>query len=285
MTYAPIVIAKEEGFFADEGIDAEFVSLDSNSALAAAVAGKIDVLSAGLRSGIFNMMLKGIPLRIVADKGHSEAGHCSADVFIAPTAMAKEIAAAGGDLRGQRLAIIRGGLAEYLTMRLLARHGRTPKDVVILQMPQGTAASTRDKVDAVRLTSEPNVSNALAEGWASVVATSEDVAPGHQNSVLVFGKRLVQDDPDLGRRFMRAYLRGVRRYNEGKTGRNVAIISHYTKLPPDIIRRACWSAFSNDGRIDPKNVQPFLDWALAENYLDGPVPVSTWWNPTFLETR
>jgi NitT/TauT family transport system substrate-binding protein len=181
--------------------------------------------------------------------------------------------------------LIRGGLAEFLTMRLLAQHGRTQNDVTILQMPQGSAASSRDKIDAVRVTSEPNLSAAVAEGWASVVATSESVAPSHQNSVLLYGKRLLHDDPELGRRFMRAYVRGVRRYNEGKTPRNVAILSRYTKLPPDVIRRACWISFANDGRIDPKNVQPFLDWALAARYLDAPVPVSTWWNPTFLPTR
>src|SRR6185369_7081220 len=88
MNYAPMMIAKDEGFFAQEGIDAEFVSLDSNSAVTAAVAGKIDVLSAGLRSGIFNMMLKGVPLQIVADKGHTEAGQCNPEAFIAPKAMA-----------------------------------------------------------------------------------------------------------------------------------------------------------------------------------------------------
>jgi len=284
LTYAPIMIAKDEGFFAQEGIDAQFVSLDSNSAVAAAVAGKIDVLSAGVRSGIFNMMIKGAPLQIVADKGHGDPGvGCSPDAFIAPIEMAKRIEAAGGDVRGQRIATIRGGLMEYLTMRLITHHGATAADVVIMQLPNGTAASSRDELDAVRLTTEPNLSSALAEGWAKVVATADDVAPGHQNSVLLYGKRLLQDDPGLGRRFMRAYLRGVRRYSEGKTERNVAIISAYTKLPPEIIRRACWIAISIDGRVDPNAVQPFLDWALEQRYLDSPIPMSKWWNGTFVD--
>lgn len=284
LTYAPIMIAKEEGFFEQEGIDAELVSLDSNSAVTAAAVGKLDVLSVGLRAGVFNMILKGVPLQIVADRGHSDLKQCAAEAFIAPIAQVKEIEAAGGDLRGQRVAMIRGGVAEYLTVRLLAVHGRTTKDVVILQMPQGTNISSRDKVDAVRFISEPTLSAAVSEGWAGIVATSQHIAPGHQNAVLVYGKRLLHDDPELGRRFMRAYLRGVRRYNEGKTERNVAIVSRYTTLPADDIRRACWMAMANDGQIDPKSVQPFLDWALAEHYLDGPIPMTKWWNPTFLET-
>lgn len=283
MTYAPIMIAEDERFFEQEGIDAEFVSLDSNSAVAAAAAGKLDVLSVGIRAGVFNMILKGVPLQIVADKGHSVAGRCGPEGFVAPLAMAKRIAAAGGSVRGERIALIRGGINEYMTMRLLERHGLTPADVTIVYMPQGSAASSRDKLDAVRLITEPNLSGALEEGWAAIVAQPEELAPGHQTAILVYGQRLLRDQPALGERFMRAYLRGVRQYNEGKTDRNVAIVSRHTKLPPELIRRACWISMSEDGRIEPKNVQPFLDWALANRYLDGNITPSQWWTPRFVD--
>jgi NitT/TauT family transport system substrate-binding protein len=285
LSYAPLMIAYDEGFFADEGIDAELVELDSNSAVTAAAVGKLDVLSVGVRSGVFNLMRKGVPLRVVADRGHSEAGKCFPDAFIAPKATVKAIEAAGGDLRGQRMTMTRGGLAEFLTLRLLAQHGRTTNDVTMLQMPQGSSFSPRGELDAVRYVSEPVLSHALSEGWAGVVATSESVAPGHQNAILVYGKRLLRDDPELGRRFMRAYLRGVRRFNEGKNDRNVAILASHTKLTPEIIKRACWMSFANDGHIDVKNVQPFLDWALEQHYLDGPIDVSQWWNPSYLPAR
>lgn len=282
LSYAPLMIALDEGFFAAEGIDAKPVSLDSNSAVAAVASGGIDVLSAGVRSGVFNMILRGAPLQIVSDKGHS-APDCSAEAFIAPVDAVQRIAKNGGSLRGERIAMTRGGLAEYLTVRLIEARGAKLDDVTLVQLPHGTAASTRDRLDAVRLTSEPNLSAVLHEGWAGVVATSEEIEPGHQNSVLVFGKRLLRDDPDLGRRFLRAYLRGVRRMNEGKSERNVAILARHTKLPPEMIRGACWMAFSPDGRIDAKKVQPFLDWALARKYLDAPIETAQWWNPSFAD--
>jgi NitT/TauT family transport system substrate-binding protein len=285
LSYAPIMIAKDEGFFADEGIDAELISLDSNSAVTAAAAGKLDVLSMGVRAGVFNLIRKGVPLQIVADRGHSVAERCDADAFIAPLAMVQDIAAKGGDLRGRRVTMVRGGVAEYLTVRLLETRGLTINDVEATQIQQGTSFATRDQLDAVHLTSEPTLSHALSEGWAGVLATAESVAPGHQNAILVYGKRLLKDDPELGHRFMRAYLRGVRRFNEGKNERNVAILSRYTKLSPDIIRRACWIAISENGHIDPNGVQPFLDWALKAHYLDGPITVSQWWNPSYLPAR
>lgn len=284
LTYAPLMIASDAGFFTQEGIDPELVSLDSNSAVAAAAAGKLDVLSAGIRSGVFNMMLKGVPLKIVADKGHSSPGVCAPEAFIATVGAARRIEAAGGSLRGERVALTRGGTVEFLIVRLLESRKLTTDDVVIVQMPQGSAASSRGKMDALRYISEPNLSASLAEGWAAVVASPEEVAPGHQTAVIVYGKRLFEDDPDLGHRFMRAYLRGVRRYNEGKTAENVATISRHTKLPPEIIRSACWTTISADGQIDPTAVQPFLEWALEQNYLDAAVTPALWWDPTFIES-
>jgi NitT/TauT family transport system substrate-binding protein len=281
LTYAPLMIAKEEGFFAQEGIDARIVSLDSNSALAALLAGDLDVLSTGVRAGVFNMIRRGQPLQVVAAKGRSTST-CEAEAFIAPVAMAKRIAAAGGNLRGERVALIRGGVAEYLTEQLLANRNVTLADVVAIPLPQGTAASSRDKIEAVRYVSEPNLSILLREGAVSIVDTPEAVAPGHQSTFIVYGKRLLRDDPTLGRRVMRAYLHGVRQYNEGKTKRNVEIVSRFTKLPADIVTQSCWATMAPDGRLDPASVQPFLEWATRKRYLDGPVDAAAWWNPRFL---
>ncbi len=283
LTYGPLWLALDEGFFKDEGIEIEIARLDSNSALAALAAGKLDVLSNGVRSGVFNMIARGVPMQVVADRGHSNAKVCSADAFVAPIATADRIAANGGSLRGERIALVRGGLMEYLTMELIAQRGATLEDVTIIQLPSGTSPTTRDRMDAVRLTTEPNLSGIMQDGWAKVIATAEEVAPGHQNALLLYGKRLLHDDPDLGHRFMRAYLRGVRQFNQGKTDRNVAILARNSKLPEDMIRRSCWIAFDDEGFVRPEKVQPFLEWALKNDLLDTKLTVGQWWNPTFVE--
>jgi NitT/TauT family transport system substrate-binding protein len=282
LTYAPLMIALEEGFFAQEGLDIEIATLDSNSAIAAAAAGKLDVLSAGVRSGVFNMIARTGHMKVVADKGHSTAT-CVADAFIAPNATAERIAANGGKLRGERIAMVRGGLNEYLTLRLIEQRGATLNDVTMIQLPAGTPATSRDKMEAVRLTTEPNLTGILHDGWAKVVASAEEIAPEHQNALLVFGKRLNEDEPATGHAFMRAYLRGVRQYNQGKTDRNVVILMKHTKLDEPLVRTMCWTAFYDDGHIRTERVQPFLDWALQQKLLDAPMTVAQWWNPAFVE--
>ena len=283
LTYAAIVIAKDEGYFADEGIELVPATLDANAGLAALVSGKLDVLSTGVRAGIFNMALRGVPIAIVADKSGAKPRACSAEALVAPPEMARRIAEKG-TIRGERMVVVRGGIAEYLTDMLLRSHGLTEKDVTLVHLPQGAPVAASGELNAVRYAGEPTLSTMLREGTAQVVTTSEQLAPGRQTTVLVYGKRMLRDDPELGRRFMRAYVRGIRRYSEGKTERNLAILSRWTKLPPEVVRNTCWIGVANDGRIDPKNVQPFLDWALEKHYLDGPIATSQWWNPSFVDS-
>jgi NitT/TauT family transport system substrate-binding protein len=286
--YAPLVVASEEGYFAAEGIRVDFVPLDVNSALLALTTGKVDVLSTPVRSGLFNLMARGVPMQIVADRGHAEPGRCSAEAFAATPETADRITRRKS-FKGERFAIIRGGITEYLIDRLLAHEHLTQNDVEFAQLPQGPGGNTEyfrahnQQIDAIRYTQEPTLSNNIASGVSKVVASMEEVAPGVQFGVILFGKRLLHDDPDLGRRFMRAYLRGARKYNEGKTARNVAIIAGYTKLPPDIIRRACWQPISNDARVSVPAMNDFLAWAHKSHYLDADVPTAKWWNPSFID--
>lgn len=283
LNYAPLVMAKEEGYFREEGIDVSFVTLDANSALLAVSTGKLDVLSGPVRSGLFNLIVRGVPLQVVADRGHSEPGRCASEAFAAPVATAERIARTRS-FRHERFAIIRGGITEYLIERILEREHLTPADVQFVQLPQGDyTSSVSRQIDAIRYTLEPNLSSAIAKGLVKPVVTMEEIAPGHQFGVLAFGKRLLHDDPALGRRFMRAYLRGVRRYNEGKTERNVAIVAKFTKLPPDIVKRACWQTVSIDGRVRAEAVQPLLAWARKRGYLEADVPTSAWWNSSFVD--
>lgn len=282
LTYAPIVIAKEEGFFTAEGIDAELVGIDTNSALLATNTGELDVFSGAVRTGMFNMMLKGLPLRVVADKGHSDAGPCTNEAFAAPVETAERIHASGGSIRGERIAVARGGLTEYLVDLLMENRKVSAADVTFIDLPQGSVASMRQDIDAVRHLTEPHLTTAINEKRASIVATGEELSPGHQTAVVVYGKRLLRDDRDLGRRFMRAYLRGVRRYNEGKTPGNVAIISRFTKLDPEAVRQSCWVAIASDGHVEPDAVQRILDWSHKRGYLNAAMTVDQWWDPSFL---
>lgn len=283
LRFGAFTIAKEEGFFAEEGIDPEFVDIDQASGLLAATTGDLDVFTGPVRSGLFNAMLRGAALQVVADAGHFEPMPCSPESFAAPAPIAERIAAKGGSLRGEKIATIAGGVTEYLIEKLLEQRKTMRAEVELAQLPQGNyLARSGRKMDAVRYMSEPQLSEVLANRSMKVIATSQDVAPGHQHAVMSFSRRLLRDR-ELGRRVMRAYLRGVRQYNEGKSERNVAILARHSKLSPEIVRASCWTAIAGDGRVRDEAIQPILDWFLARGYLEAPIARPVWWNGSFIE--
>jgi NitT/TauT family transport system substrate-binding protein len=283
LTYAAFMFAKEEGYFEEEGIDAEFAAFELNQIFLAAPTGELDVLSMPVTAGLFNMIGRGVPLQIVADKGHSDPAGCTSEAFAAPPATAARIAR-NKSFRNENFVIARASITEYMVDRLLQRNGLTAEDVRFAQIGNSEyVAAMQDQMDAIIYTKEPKLSQLLALNLVTIVTTAEDVDPGHQFSVLCFGRRLLIDDPELGRRFMRAYLKGVRQYNQGKTPRNVAILSKYTKLPEEIVRASCWVAIAPDGRVAPDALDEYLEWALRKGYLDRPVTHGQWWNGGFID--
>src|SRR5512145_1764523 len=76
--YAPLFIAKEEGFFARQGIDVELVRVSGTAAaLPLVLSGDVAVYAGPLKTGLVNAVAKGEHVRIVADKGSVVPGSCT----------------------------------------------------------------------------------------------------------------------------------------------------------------------------------------------------------------
>jgi hypothetical protein len=65
------------------------------------------------------------------------------------------------------------------------------------------------------------------------------------------------------RRFMVAYLEGVRQYNLGKTERNLEILSNYTPLDRDLLQRSCWVPIARNGDLPRQPLRDYMDWMYA----------------------
>ena len=122
----------------------------------------------------------------------------------------------------------------------------------------------------------------MAAGNAVVLAGAQDVVGTTQLSILAFGKNLLVDHPDVGARFMAAYLKGVQQYNLGKTDRNLQIMSDATKISIPDLKASCWIPISPDGAIDFSGVDNFQKWSVAQGQLDQPITEDQFWDPSFL---
>ena len=264
---APLFIADEEGFFAQEGIKLEFVTLSSDltQSIPALEQEKVDAIAAQVNIGFFNAIAKGARARIVVDRGHVDPQSCDFTGIIGRGSLFTTDDPAAAQLRGRRFAVNPAGASGYLLARYLAGKGMTNEDVQFVTLPDNVQlqALQRGSIDAVFAT-EPRFTPSLPGN--RLIASGNKYTPGFQYSFLVFGPSLLVTHRDLGQRFVNAYLRGVRQYNQGKTPRNIEIISRRVQLNPDMARSLCWVPIRNDGAINTQSLLEFQKWGVEQGH-------------------
>lgn len=284
LSYLPVVIAQEEGFYRAQGLDVEFAQLDATDVLVSLLGERLDVGILRPTPAIFNAILRGGRVQIVADKGRATPGHCASVAFLAR----RQLFESGRlddprALAGLRVALVPDSIDSYLGRLLLARAGLTLADIERPQVPlqaRGEALE-RDLVD-ILLANEPQATTLVERDLARLWVPVQDLVPNFQLAVLLYGPRLLDREPDLGRRYMAAYLEGVRQYLEGPTERNLEIAAKFTGLEPDFLRRPCWAAISADGEVDVPSLVDLQNWYVEDHQLEAAVSPDRFWNPSFL---
>lgn len=270
LTNAPLYVARDEGFFEEEGLDVHLINMphSTSQSVPALDQGDLDVIAGSVSIGLLNAIERGRRIRIVADKGHFASEACSPSALVARRDLQSPEGFPSGDwLRGRRIDYTPANHDGYYVDRTLRRAGLGMEDVRDATVPLSAISEAMNKgsID-LTATSEPWLSRLLEEGH-KVVAPANEVIPEHQYGVLVFGPTLLEERPEVGRQFLSAYLRGVRRYNRGKTERNLAIVSAWTDLDRPTLLRACWPSIRNDGRVGAETVVEFQRWAVERGHL------------------
>lgn len=263
ISFGPLMIARDEGFFREEGLDVEFVTtMQPEETLVAVVTGDIDVRPGALHAAFLSAIAQGAPIRIVAGMGTLSANACTYFGIV----LRRGLDSSGTPpLRTMRTS--QDGVTRYLVERMLATRGMTLDGVQTVRLPEPTMAPSiaTGAIDA-GAASEPVLSRMteVAPLWIA----AQDAVPDFQWAVIVFGERLLTRERDTGQRFLRAYQRGVARYLQGKTPRNVEIIARGTGDSPDAVRAACWLDFRPDSRIEWPSIAAFQDWATTSGYME-----------------
>jgi len=267
MSNAPLFIADEEGFFAREGIKLEFVALstDLTQNIPALDQEKLDAIAAQVNVGFFNAIAKGARSRIVVDRGHVDPSSCDFMGIVGRGSLFRSDDLPADMLRGRRFAVNFAGASGYLVDRYLSTKGLTMGDVSFVTLPDNVQlqALQSGSIDALFAT-EPRLTPSLHGN--RLIVSGNKYTPGLQYGILVFGPSLLVTHRDLGQRFINAYLRGVRQYNQGKTPRNVDIISRRVKLNADTARSLCWTPIRNDGSLDTASIQEFQKWGVEQRH-------------------
>ena len=284
-SFAPLYIAEAEGFFAEQGLAVEFVRFQSNAdSLPALLRGDIDIDTI-FTVGVLNAVSRGETIRVVAARGTLTQNDCPVDGFLVRPDRAAEFGTLKAeDLRTLTFGVDRTWLDSYFLQQWLIERGLTLKDVRTEYLPSPAA-----RVEALRqgaldmaFMSEPWITLAREGKAGEVYLPASKLAPGYPFSAIMFGPSILSRDDDAGARFLRAYLRAVAQYAEGKTERNIEILAKVTQLQPDLLRRICWPVIPLDGKIDAAAIAAYSAWAVEQGLADRSLSPDEIWAPQYL---
>ena len=284
-SFAPLYIADAEGYFADEGLDVEFVRFQRNAdSLPALLRGDIDVDTI-FTVGVLNAIARGENIRVVAARGSLTLNGCAVDGFLVRPDRSEKIAAMSSDeLRKLTFGVDKTWVDSFFLHQWLRRRGLSIDDVKTeyLPAPPARVEALRQGSLDVTFISEPWITRAADSGAGELWVPAAEVAPGFPLSMVNFGPSMLSRTDDVGARFLRAYLRAVAQYSEGTTGRNLEILSAVTKLEPEMMRRMCWSVIPERAMLEPQGLADFSAWAAEQGLADRALTVEEIWEPRFL---
>ena len=285
LSFGPYFIAEEEDFFAEQGFQIEFVRVSEAMAVQAMARGEIDVWGGIYTAVYLNAIRRGANIRVVAEKGHFAPAGCPSFGLIARKDIAESAKLADQQLmRGRRFDVKIRSFEEYFLDKLLSQVGLKPDEIekIVVPPPAQMDALAKRRIDFM-VTTEPWLTRIIRSGHGVLWKRVQDVIPDFDYAFVRYGPSFLKKNPEAGRRFMVAYLKGVRQYNQGKTARNLEIMSKHTRLDKDLLSAACWPQIRNDGQINPQSKLDFQDWALATGLLDNKMPIENMWDPRFVE--
>src|SRR5215467_9418233 len=293
---APIFIADKKGYFRAEGLEVKVANFRSAADMVAPLgAGQLQAGAGSASAGLYNAVLRGIRIRIVADKASSPPGYGATKIVVRKDHVDSGRYREVRDLKGMRFAMNAPGVSNTSTLNTLMKSaGLKYSDVetVDLPLPEHPVALKNKSVDAAASV-EPAATIAVRNGDAVVIKSDDEVLPGHQIAVLIYSEDFALNRPDVARRFMRAYIRAVRFYNGAlKDGRLdgpnadavIAILSEATPIKSrDIYKLITPTGMNPDGRVNKASLAYDLAFYAEQGLIRGAVNLEDVIDGTFVD--
>ncbi|MBI4318652.1 MAG: ABC transporter substrate-binding protein [Chloroflexi bacterium] len=265
---AGFYIPYEKGYYKELGLDVELVNFANGLLVVPPLGtGQLDAGGGGVNVALFNMILRGIPLKIVADKSHAEPGNMGIGFLLRKDLLDSGAVKTPADLKGRVLSLpSRGSTQEHMAEILLAQGGLTldDMDMKMLQVPDQIAAFANKSID-IGHAFEPTVTTAKEMGVAVLWKGDHELLPYREGSAILYSANF-QKQTEAAKRFMIAYIKGVRDYNDAffkKKGTEevIAIMAkHSTQKDPNVLRKLAAQAINPDGYAYPEALQGDIDY-------------------------
>jgi NitT/TauT family transport system substrate-binding protein len=272
---APFYLSIDNGYFAEAGIEPQLEAIPSLAKQVAPLsAGELDVASGAMAAGLYNAVSRGIPMKIVADKGRNAPGYGFNAIMVRKDLYDDGTIRSLKDLKGRTIATIGTGSADVSVLNEAMRSvglGYDDLTQTELALPNHLTA-LENKALPLTLTPEPFATMMIDRKVAVKLATVDQFYPDQQQTVLIYGGKFIAERPEVARRFMTAFLRGLRAYLAGLEDGRIAgpnadavvasLIKHSRFKDAGLLRRIVPAAMDPDGQVNAAGIEK--DWALLK---------------------
>ncbi len=230
-----LYVADDRGFFADENITIQYEQFNSAANMVPPLGvGQLDIGVGAISAGLYNAVGRGVDIKVVADMTRFTDEYGSQILMVRKQLHDSGEVSSIADLKGRKLSMTSEAAIESSAINeALKSVGLTFDDIERVQLgqPQQAAAYENGAIDAA-IASEPNATILARSGLAVELAGVWEFYPNSHSGVVLFGDNFATRRKDVADRFMRAYIRGIRYYNDaledgrlaGEKGEEVARI-------------------------------------------------------------
>jgi NitT/TauT family transport system substrate-binding protein len=291
---AGLFIAIEKGYFRDEGIEVETTNFQTAAQMIAPLGtGQLAVATGAIAAGVFNAAARDVPLRIVADKGSTPSPEWDFSALM----VRKDLIDSGrvrdyADLKGLTISTTaRGNSTEVEVVWALAKGGLTFEDIhyTSLSFTDMISAFANGAIDAA-IVIEPYISRIEALGTAVRWRGVSEFYGNHQVAAILYGPGFVREQQEVARRWMIAYIRGLRDYNDAfgpkRQGRDevLQILAKHTPIKDPRDYEAMRPAgLDPDGKLNLESIARDLEYYQRAGHVTQPIDLAQVIDTSFQE--
>jgi NitT/TauT family transport system substrate-binding protein len=285
-TDAGIFVADDLGYFKEQGIELDLSRFDSAARMVAPLgAGQLEIGAGSHSAGLYNAVSRGIDIKLVADKGSALAGHGFQGLMFR-----KDLADSGrlrtpADLKGMRVAIPARGISPEVALGLwLRKAGLSIEDVELVEMNFADHASAlgNGSIEAA-VSIEPFLTRIVDVGAGITYQRTDELLPGYQIAAIFYSGPFMREQAEVARRWMVAYLKGVRYYNDGfvkgdaaKRQETVTILARHTPVKEAALYdRMVMPGLHPDGRMNVASLTEDQDFFVATGLQQTRIDINT----------
>ena len=277
MSSAAMFIAKERGYFEEQGINVVINPFKASGAkmVPFLATGQLFVGGGNVNAGMYNAIANDIPIKIVTDKGTVTPDHGYLALIVRKDHVDSGRYKSFKDLKGMRMAVTAKGVSQQIVTEMyLKKVGLSLKDIELkfLAYSDINIALANKSIDA-SVQIEPLVAAAVDKNIAVRVAGDDEIYPNQQSAVIYYSPVFMEKHPEQAKGFMVAYVKGLRDYNDAfEKGKGkddiIKILTKHTRIKDAAIyNKVVPVGLSPDGMINVLSLKQDAQWYLDKGYV------------------